>query len=195
MGALDAGMVHLEAGSKVWKERIAFLARNGLQRGLAASVLSEHIRPIFAAYSQITSLYGIELLSMGEPNTMWAGQYDCVPIPTVFVTTDQAYVYLRPTIHQIFVKHSLRSPADFEHLQTQLDQWTTALNDLEGCQELNHTSLVKLSTICLLRNQHRLAQVLSVASSGEEANPLLFEKYSFDFIWILVQYDSMKFVL
>jgi hypothetical protein len=30
-------------------------------------------------------------------------------------------------------------------------------------------------------------------SSGEEANPLLFEKYSFDFIWILAQYDSMKF--
>ena len=194
MGALDAGMLHLEAGSKVLKERITYLNRNGLYRGLAASMLLEHILPIFTAYNQVTSLYGIELPSMGEPNTRWAGQYDCVPIPTVFVTTDQAHAHLRSTIHQIFVKHSLQSSADFEHLQTQLDQWTTALNALVRYQDPNHTPHVKTSTMCLLRNQHRLAQVfLSVVSSGEEANPLVFEKYSFDFVWILAQYESMKF--
>lgn len=194
MGALDAGRVHLEAGSKILTERIAYLSRNDLRRGLAASMLSENILPIFAAYSQVTSINGISLVSMGAPSTMWVGQYDCVPIPTIFVTTDQAYAHLRSTIHQIFVKYSTQSPAHFEQVQTQLDQWNTALDALERCQGLSHTPHVKSSTICFFRNQHRLAQVfLSVARGSEEANPLLLEDFSFDFIWILAQYDAMKF--
>lgn len=193
-GALDAGMVHLEAGSKILKERIAYLAQNHLHHSLSASMLSEHILPIFAAYSQITSTFGIELVPIGDPSTAWCAQYDSAQVPTVFVTTDQAYAHLKSTIHQIFTTNSLRSPAQVEQLQMQLDRWIIALNALEHCQKPDDTQHVNSSLLYFLRNQHRLAQVfLSVACNREEVDSPPFEKFSLDFVWILAQYDSMNF--
>ena len=201
LGALDAGMIHLQAGSKILRERIAFYAEGGSYRGSAAALLSEHVLPIFTAYSQITSLNGIDLSPTSENDMRWeeqqAGTCDCAPIPSVFVTIDQAHAHLRSTIHQIFTKHSrhsLQSQADFEDQQIRLDRWAIATNALELFRGSDDASQIKLSTMCLLRNQHRLAQVLlPVVFHGEKASSMSFEKYSFDFIWILAQYDSMKF--
>ena len=66
------------------------------------------------------------------------------------------------------------------------------MNALEGRVESN-TSSIQSSIIRFLRNQHRLAQVLlSVALSGEKS-PWAFDKFSFDFAWILAQHESVKF--
>ena len=192
LGAFDAGILHLIAGSNVLKERMAYLAQNNSSHGLAASILSENIEPIFAAYSRITSVYGIDLVS-GDDLT-WAAYHGCVQMPTCFLNTDQAHAHLRSTIHQIFSNTCPGTLAGFEQLQTRLDQWTTALNDFEGHQDPNKTSRDMSPMTCFLRNQHRLAQVfLSIACSGEETDPYVFDQFTFDFTWILAQYDLMRF--
>jgi hypothetical protein len=192
LGAVDAGMLHLKAGSKVLKERMASLAQNNLSHGLAASVLSEHIRPIFAAYSQITSVYGIDLVSAGDPTR--AAHHNYPQIPASFVTTDQAHAHLRSIVHQVFSQHYPRLPVGFEHLQIKLEQWTTALDTFENRQETTDSSPSTYPITCFLRNQHRLAQVfLSIARSGEETSLCLFDRFAFDFTWILAQHNSMKF--
>jgi hypothetical protein len=192
LGAFDAGILHLTAGSNVLKERMAYLAQNNSSHGLAASILSENIEPIFAAYSRITSVYGIDLVS-GDDLT-WAAHHGCVQIPACFLNTDQAHAHLRSTIHQIFSNTSRRTLADFEQQQTRLDQWTTALNAFESHENTNKTSRVMSPMTCFLRNQHRLAQVfLSIARSSEETDPHLFDHFTFDFTWILAQYDLMRF--
>ena len=113
MGALDAGMIHLKAGSKVLKERMDYLSQNSLHNSMAGAMLLDHILPIFAAYSQITSAYGVDLIS--DDYVTWHAQYDCVQMPPIFVTTDQAHAHLRSTAHQIFTKIFLQDTSRFEN--------------------------------------------------------------------------------
>lgn len=196
-GAMDAAILHLQAGLKMLKERMAYIAQNHLR---TPSILSEHIIPVFAAYSTRFSLKGVKLAHVSgvvADRYMLAGECDQLDIPTGFVTIGQAYNHLKSVTHQMFYAHMkafLRSSGWIERLQAQLSQWTTAMNALECRQNLSLSPKIKHAVICLLRNHHRLAQVLlSVLCRGDEGGSALFGPFSMDFMWILAQYDAMNF--